>query len=513
LLIDDTTTKQAPPNFIRHFAALLRDANANVTDINQAISVTSFISQSAPGGGTRPSQPITGGAFPYHLGRIPDDNRNTLSVQFILPRQTAEFDRAPLEKFYNAGVPSDRFITSALQPTLRPTNHRLLNNLSGCIEQNWQVYDNSALYVKLLYWALVHDCYTFINVQPVATPFPAGFDPVWLDLDVAEPVIDDYLTAINNKSIIFVEGVDFTRDDWILLFWLAKVGNRLEGPDLAAAPVFHNTYLNWAGVNITVLAHGAPPVAPAPVVLSAERIISFVSKMASLRNEWNSYLNGLYIVLDVLGLRYNELDQMFYPLKTNLSCMNINLPQPADYNFMLRLMKIYPPLNTIDRDEVLAWTALRSVDRVRSAALYTVVLATACTTTLYGLNLTTNSLIMWGMGVDTPPFINEILGSVLNTPNNPQIADKDVAMFSTPKKAFPLWLGCSVADDLYPGSYWLGPYGSEPNIAGSFAGIQGLSTPQLFSPLVCDNWLIVRPIEWGIAAPQPTANFRSEVRR
>jgi hypothetical protein len=192
--------------------------------------------------------------------------------------------------------------------------------------------------------------------------------------------------------------------------------------------------------------------------------------------------------------------------------MNVNLPQPADYNFMLRLMKIFPPIDTSDRDEVLAWTSLRSVDRVRSAALYTVVLATACTTTLYGLNLVTNSLIMWGMGVITPPLINELLGSILNTPNKPQIADKDVAMFSTPKKAFPLWLGCSVADNLYPGSYWLGPYGGEPNIARSFAGIQGLCTPQLFSPLVCDNWLIVRPIEWGISAPQPKANFRNEVR-
>jgi hypothetical protein len=80
LLIDDKVTKQAAPNFVRHFSALLRDATANVTDLNQAISVTSFISQSAPGGGTRPSQQITGGAFPYHRGRIPGDNRQTLNV-------------------------------------------------------------------------------------------------------------------------------------------------------------------------------------------------------------------------------------------------------------------------------------------------------------------------------------------------------------------------------------------------------------------------------------------------
>jgi hypothetical protein len=50
LLMDDTQTKQAAPNFIQAYTSKLRDAGGRIADLNMAISVTSFISQSAPGG-------------------------------------------------------------------------------------------------------------------------------------------------------------------------------------------------------------------------------------------------------------------------------------------------------------------------------------------------------------------------------------------------------------------------------------------------------------------------------
>jgi hypothetical protein len=62
---------------------VMRDAAAQITDANNAITLTSFISQFAPGGGTRVPQAIAGRVLPYHIGRIPADNRNTLVVQFL----------------------------------------------------------------------------------------------------------------------------------------------------------------------------------------------------------------------------------------------------------------------------------------------------------------------------------------------------------------------------------------------------------------------------------------------
>jgi hypothetical protein len=50
LLIDDTQTKQAAANFIQAYTSKLRDAGGRTADQNMATCVTSFISQSAPGG-------------------------------------------------------------------------------------------------------------------------------------------------------------------------------------------------------------------------------------------------------------------------------------------------------------------------------------------------------------------------------------------------------------------------------------------------------------------------------
>lgn len=229
-------------------------------------------------------QPISGRVLPYEIGRIPADNRNTLEVRFAAAFEVNQFDRAPLEKLYNAGVPSDRFIVSALQPVLCVANVNLLRNICGCIEQNWQIYDNSALYAKLSYWALVRDSYSFINVVPVAVPFPVGFDPVWLNLDVDEPVANDYLNAIAKKSIVLVSEVDFDSDDLQVVYWLAKSGSRIDGPDVADAHVFHSSYLDWPGINITILAHGPAPPPPPAQLVSSDRILTFLNKLASRRS-------------------------------------------------------------------------------------------------------------------------------------------------------------------------------------------------------------------------------------
>jgi hypothetical protein len=200
------------------------------------------------------------------------------------------------------------------------------------------------------------------------------------------------------------------------------------------------------------------------------------------------------------------LEGQYNPLRSNLS-YNIFLPQPADYNFILRLFPTFVEDHT---SEVQAWLALKPVDRIRAAVLYSAVLSSASTTTLYGLNITEN-LVEWSMGLHTPPFINEVLSSTFNSPSS-TTATKDVVMLKTPKKAFRIWLACSVAENLYCGSYWNCPYGGQHNAAASLHGTPPFYTPQLLSPLVCDNWLHVRPIEWGISAPQPKANFKGEIR-
>jgi hypothetical protein len=98
LLNDDTQTKQAAPNFIQAYTSELRDAGGRTADQNMAISVTSFTSQSAPGGGgLRPSVPITAPTLPYHIGRIPQEHRHTLEVRQLSASKLTRFKGTAIE--------------------------------------------------------------------------------------------------------------------------------------------------------------------------------------------------------------------------------------------------------------------------------------------------------------------------------------------------------------------------------------------------------------------------------
>jgi hypothetical protein len=146
-------------------------------------------------------------------------------------------------------------------------------------------------------------------------------------------------------------------------------------------------------------------------------VIDYAEKLASRRNEWYSFTRGLYLAFDLIGVRYTEDAGQFYPIRTCLSTSNPTLPQPADYNFIFRILNLYPPETAGYREEAMRWLALRSVDRTRLVALYTAVLASASNTSLYGINFTTQQIIEWSVGLQLAPLTAELLTSPLNTPD------------------------------------------------------------------------------------------------
>jgi hypothetical protein len=124
--------------------------------------------------------------------------------------------------------------------------------------------------------------------------------------------------------------------------------------------------------------------------------------------------------------------------------------------------------------------------RTRLTALYTTILASATTTALYDLNINTEVLIGWGLGLD----ISHIAMSVFHSPfNTPPYAGSDfeVVMLDAPKKAFPILLGCSVLSHLYPEQHWTGKFGQNPNANVAFAPYPAFCPPQLFPILRGDN--------------------------
>jgi hypothetical protein len=431
LLFGMSDIQQANPNFVSMYSNIMDEGAADIIDLDNSITMRSFLCRSGAGGGNAIPVPVTGRVFPYHIGRIAAHNRQTLNVELLPGLYTGVLEKSALERLYNAGVPNERAVTSALQPILRVGNAALLRGISGVISKNWDVYDNSYIYTKLIYFAMLLDNYQYIDVVPAILPFPAGDDPIWIDLDAAQPDILAVLNSVDLRRIIFVQDVDFELVGLQLIYWLAKSGVRIDGPDAPDAHVFENGYVHWPGVGITILGHGPAPGAPAAALMTGSAVLSFALNLATRRNEWADVNKALYVALDLIGLRYNELQGRQFPLKSNLSCGNLRLPTPADYNFMFRLLNVFPLSKPEDQSEFRTWESITPVLRTRLSVLYTVILASAATTALYDMNLTSEILIQWGMGLP----MNNVAMSVFNSPfNTPPVAGTsfEVAMIDVP---------------------------------------------------------------------------------
>lgn len=117
----------------------------------------------------------------------------------------------------------------------------------------------------------------------------------------------------------------------------------------------------------------------------------------------------------------------------------------------------------------------------------------------------------WATGLQVDALFHQIMASQFNFPDINQ-GSNEVLMFSIPKKAFPILLGCSVINNLYLNQTWLGNFGEWLQRANTYAVyVDGHAT--ILMPILCvDNWLKVRPCEWGVVAPGPAVNFKSDIR-
>jgi hypothetical protein len=126
------------------------------------------------------------------------------------------------------------------------------------------------------------------------------------------------------------------------------------------------------------------------------------------------------------------------------------------------------------------------------------------------MNISSDVLIEWCMGLEVDGLTAKILTGPVNIP--PILGKNfEVVMYSAAKRGFPILLGCSVKDYLYPNQSWIGSLGSVPYANGSFTPYHAHCPPQIFPTLCGDEWYSIRMLEWGISGPSPSANFSGEV--
>lgn len=515
LLVDDETAIPKLPTFIRKYIGTMATRVTNFQLVVGGYQVGSPIALPTASGGFDAPAIVWSTALPTHEAPIELGNpqaRFDLHVHTGPARELGRFTSSAIAGFFQGGVPSERFITSAIQPNLAIGSLPALKNLTASIESRLEYYDNSLMYAKLWHYVLLHDFFAAIGNAPAAVAFAAGNAPVWIQIDGAnQPGLNDIPDAISRGDIILVEGIDVQEDatDLQLIYWLTQPASRFDGAAGQTTP--HACYIQWPSIAITVLARRAAPAAPAAAVLTPAGIISFINKLATRRAEWDSSLKGLYAAMDIFGARLIGANNAWRPLRADLSVHNPVLPRVTDYNFMLRLLRIYPACDSSLKDETSAFTACQNTYRLRIVALYAAVLGVASTTLLYDLNVPTAQLSHWQTGnAALSPLFNQVMDETLNFPT-PGTPGQEAVFFQQVHAAFTLWLGATVASDLYHEDTWAGDFGSSPNAAHSYGAFPAAITPNQINPLSILEWLEILPFEWGFVAARPTLDIRAEI--
>lgn len=518
LLLDEapTVSGYGDTTFFSRFGTSLRDANANFQHAaGVGLQVGSTVALSVAGGGYDVPHQLWGTALATAAAPIAIGDpvvRHDLHVHGGPARELGRFTQSSISALLQGGVPSERFVSSAINPNLPITNLAALKNLTSSIEAGWEFYDMTLLYAKLWHYVLLRDFHTSFNAEPAFNALPAGQAPVWINTTDAQLDIFAIPDAIARRDLVLIEGQDIFQNntDLLITYWVVCDGMRMDGA--GNQQTAHQNYIEWPSIGVTVLSRRAAPNAPAAALVPSAALINYICRLATRRAEWGSALRGLYLATELFGTRLIQHGGEWWPLRADLSAWNPTVPGVADYNFMFRLLKIFPNANLEGKDEVEAFISQTPTTRMRAVALYAATLGSAATTLLYDVNITAALLVQWTTGAaNTPPVFQQLMNEALNQPEASALPLEPV-FNSQARTAFERWMGVKVCQNFYAEDYWNGTFAGNAGGNHAYGNFVQQITPAQFNPLILLEWLRILPFEWGLCTPKPTLNLRREIR-
>lgn len=86
---------------------------------------------------------VFGNILPVNPAPLPPPPAlHPLTVLLSDSKLLGRFPETAIASMIQGGVPSERFVTSAIQPTLQLANLAALKNIVGSILEGWEYYDN-----------------------------------------------------------------------------------------------------------------------------------------------------------------------------------------------------------------------------------------------------------------------------------------------------------------------------------------------------------------------------------
>lgn len=498
----------AIPNFIAQAIPLMENTIPAVAVADHRIYISSNLVAMATQGDTQAAVRRLSIVFDRVPRPIPAANLSVAQVQFIAPVLKSHVVDSDLTPYMHSNTVSAKYTADMLRPYLKPANNNLLPNLADALLNQCTFFDNRAMYAKLVAQALTLEIFEMAGCNASAAPWPAANTYVqFLNLDDDGLLANTVTNLLESNRIVFVHTRDWFDEDLLITHWLASPGYRVDGLEDEATSTA--AYLSWPAIPVTILHHGAPVGRPAAALPSARNLLVFAQKLAERRHETDAFTAGIYMALEMVGLRYSAVAGRAYPLHSNLNAGTVQVPQPADYNFMLRAAKIYPSMRTELIPESLHFMGTTGEGRVRIATLYNACISTFNTTFLHSLSICVQNIVQWGMNADPNSFVQTILNTGICIPRHG--SEREAVPYFMPKAAIKHFLGLVPLAGTFAQATWNGRPGELPDIAHSFLGQTLENAPRLGTVLAIDDFLLSRPQEWAILGPHTKVDLSKDL--
>lgn len=435
-------------------------------------------------------------------------NRHICEVNWLSAVRTGSVSEVELTAFYQGGAVSSRYVASMLQPVLRPSSTIWLNSVSGLIRNKLTFHDNRAMYAKLMTYALTLELCGQAGFQTTPEAWPADDLVSYINLDDANLTVTSIQTPVDRGDIILIEGEDWNRSELLVTHWLSCSGFRVDGAE--GHITGQACYIQWPGIRVCILRHGGAIARPAAALPTPQAIYQFAQNLADFRREKDALLAGIYIAMELVGVQYHQVGNIWYPCTSNFNTAAVELPAPVDYNFMLRVAKVYPKENPAFFPEVQTFSDIGAQNRVRLAALYNASISAFTTTALFSMSITCRDVINWCNNTAPRSFATTIMQAGITAPRGGHVVE--AVPYFLPKLAIKHYLGLTPLVNLYPGARWNGVAGATPDAENAYHDMHLDHTPRFGTVLSIDNFLLVRPQEWCVLGPHTKIDITAELR-
>lgn len=484
--------------------------------------INSYLAPILQNGTPRAGVQVQGLAMETTVNAAVADALLDCEITFTTGTQVGVLDKSYLNDYMLGGRINDRSIMSILNGSMHPANPNLLRDTAYFMNVGLEVWDNSAIYAKLMHYALVK---THAERQGYAVTQAAyASDVSYVNLADNNTTRTDVTRIISKQQISFLAEGDWLAGDTNvlgLIYLLSSSGRRLTINGAVNAGIAAR-YISWPAIPITIYTQAVAPAAPAVVTFSANDVIEFAEMLAQQRGEEDHLIRGLYIAMDLCGIRYPAAatNQTARRWCSHLfGTPTYSLPKPGDYNFMARAMGIRPAQATAGWAE--EWAAFKGssiTHKMRALALYVKVENVAATTVMAHYNMCKRDVACWITTGAAP--VDEQLIHLLRMLNEPAVgsdglgSDSEARFRVMCKMVSASWMGFTNIDRCYKATTWLGTRGlvSQVNMGTVWNNLSSDTVPLRLGSVLCiAAFLKAFPIEWGVVGAGSHFDISREV--